>query len=123
MVQVQDLDGLRAALDGGADVVIVQGNEAGGHTGRRGTLSFVAQALDLAADTPIVAAEGIGGGRGLAAALAMGCSGVVMGTRSRRRGEYVTDEVEKDEVVASDGSDTIYDEINDLAYGGLWPTP
>ncbi len=91
MVQVQDLDGLRAAIDGEADVVIVQGNEAGGHTGRRGTLSFVAQALDLAADTPVVAAGGIAGGRGLAAALAMGCAGAVMGTRFKATHEYLAE--------------------------------
>ncbi len=121
MVQVQDLDGLRAALDGGADVIIVQGNEAGGHTGRRGTLNFVAQALELAADTPVVAAGGIAGGRGLAAALAMGCAGALMGTRFKATDEYVSEAREKDQVVASDGSNTIYDEINDLAYGELWP--
>jgi len=121
LVQVQDLMGLRVALDAGADAVIVQGNEAGGHTGRRGTLSFAAQALDLAASTPVVAAGGIGGGRGLAAALAMGCAGAVMGTRFKATHEFVAEDSEKDEVVSSDGSNTIYDEITDLAYGGLWP--
>jgi nitronate monooxygenase len=120
LVQVQDLGGLRAALDGGADAVIVQGNEAGGHTGRRGTLNFVAQALELA-DAPVVAAGGIAGGRGLAAVLAMGCAGALMGTRFKATDEYVSEDQEKDQVVASDGSDTIYDEINDLAYGELWP--
>ena len=121
LVQVQDLDGLRNALADGADAVIVQGNEAGGHTGRRGTLNFVAQALDLAGDTPVVAAGGIASGRGLAAALAMGCAGAVMGTRFKATPEFVADAAQKEEVVASDGSNTIYDEINDLAYGELWP--
>jgi nitronate monooxygenase len=121
MVQVQDLGGLAAAIDGGADAVIVQGNEAGGHTGRRGTLNFVAQALELTHDVPVVAAGGVAGGRGLAAALAMGCAGALLGTRFKATDEYVAEDRQKDEVVASDGSDTVYDEVNDLAYGGLWP--
>ena len=122
MVQVQDLEGLRSAIDADADAIIVQGNEAGGHTGRRGTLNFVAQALDLAGDIPSVAAGGIGNGRGLAAALAMGCAGAVIGTRFKASQEYAaSDDTEKDEVVASDGSNTIYDEINDLAFGMVWP--
>ena len=121
LVQVQDLEGLRSAVDGDADAIIVQGNEAGGHTGRRGTLNFVAQALQLAGEIPILAAGGIADGRGLAAALAMGCAGAVMGTRFKVTHEFLADESEKKEVVASDGSDTVYDEINDLAYGSLWP--
>ena len=48
IVQVQDLAQARAALSAGADFVIAQGNEAGGHTGLRGTMSFAAQVLDLA---------------------------------------------------------------------------
>src|SRR5204863_8850195 len=66
LVQVQDVAGLRAAIEGGADAVIVQGTEAGGHTGRRGTLGFVAQALDEAGEVPVVAAGGIASGRGVA---------------------------------------------------------
>ena len=75
----------------------------------------------MAGDTPVVAARGDGGGRGLAAALAMGCAGTVMGTRFKATHEFVAEDAEKAEVVASDGSNTIYDEITDLAYGGLWP--
>lgn len=64
----------------GADVVIAQGAEGGGHTGHVGTLALLPQVLD-AVDVPVVAAGGIGDGRGLAAALVMGCDGVWVGTR------------------------------------------
>jgi nitronate monooxygenase len=119
-VQVQDLERLRAAIDGRADFIIVQGNEGGGHTGWRGTLNFVAQALDLAGDIPVVAAGGIANGRGLAAALAMGCAGVVMGTRFKATPEYAGNDAEKGEIVESDGSNTIYDFILDEAVGIEW---
>jgi nitronate monooxygenase len=64
----------------GADVVIAQGTEGGGHTGHVGTLALLPQVLD-AVDVPVVAAGGIGDGRGLAAALVMGCQGAWVGTR------------------------------------------
>jgi nitronate monooxygenase len=64
----------------GADVVIAQGAEGGGHTGHVGTMALLPQVLD-AVDVPVVAAGGIGDGRGLAAALVMGCQAVWVGTR------------------------------------------
>lgn len=64
----------------GADVVIAQGSEGGGHTGHVGTMALLPQVLD-AVDVPVVAAGGIGDGRGLAAALVMGCQGAWVGTR------------------------------------------
>ena len=64
----------------GADVVIAQGTEGGGHTGHVGTMALLPQVLD-AVDVPVVAAGGIGDGRGLAAALVMGCQAVWVGTR------------------------------------------
>src|SRR5437667_51205 len=71
-----------------ADAIVAQGNEAGGHTGRRGTLAFAAQVLDLAGDMPVLVAGGIGTGRGLAAALAMGAAGAVVGTRFKASDEF-----------------------------------
>lgn len=64
----------------GADVVIAQGTEGGGHTGHVGTMALLPQVLD-SVDVPVVAAGGIGDGRGLAAALVMGCQGAWVGTR------------------------------------------
>jgi NAD(P)H-dependent flavin oxidoreductase YrpB (nitropropane dioxygenase family) len=65
----------------GADLVVAQGHEGGGHTGRVGSMALWPQAIDAAAPTPVLAAGGIGDGRGVAAALAIGCAGVWVGTR------------------------------------------
>ncbi len=64
----------------GADVVVAQGTEAGGHTGEIGTLALVPQIVD-AVKIPVLAAGGIADGRGLVAALALGAQGAVIGTR------------------------------------------
>lgn len=66
---------------GGVDFVVAQGHEGGGHTGRVGTMALLPQAIDAADPVPVIAAGGIGDGRGLAASLAMGCVGVWVGTR------------------------------------------
>jgi nitronate monooxygenase len=121
IVQVQDVDGARAAIAARPDAVIAQGNEAGGHTGRRGTLSFAAQVLDVAGDVPVLVAGGIGNGRGVAAALAMGAAGAVLGTRFKASEEYAGAAELKAALVASDGGDTLYDEIFDEACGLDWP--
>ncbi|MEL7454717.1 MAG: nitronate monooxygenase, partial [Pseudomonadota bacterium] len=68
------------AEQAGCDAVILQGGEGGGHTGLVGTMPLVAQAVE-AVNIPVVAAGGIYDGRGLAAALALGATGVWMGTR------------------------------------------
>ena len=76
------VDHARRAVDAGVDVVIVQGTEAGGHTGLVATMPLVPMVVDVVAGrVPVVAAGGIFDGRGLAAALALGADGVWMGTR------------------------------------------
>jgi NAD(P)H-dependent flavin oxidoreductase YrpB (nitropropane dioxygenase family) len=67
--------------ESGIDLLVAQGHEAGGHTGRIGTMALLPAAIDAARPVPVLAAGGIGDGRGLAAALAMGCVGVWVGTR------------------------------------------
>jgi nitronate monooxygenase len=125
MVQVQTMAAAREVLLEGPDLLIVQGHEAGGHTGARGTLSFAAQALGIAAETPIAVAGGIGNGRGLAAVLAMGASAAVMGTRFKATAEFGPlgnlDAEQKAALVASDGDDTVHDLITDIAIGMTWP--
>lgn len=121
IVQVQDLQGAQRALSLGADLVIAQGHEAGGHTGLRGTLSFAAQVLNLAGTTPVGIAGGIGDGRGVAAALAMGAAAAVMGTRFKTCPEFPAHPWEKDEILENDGDDTYAGPETDQAYGLTWP--
>jgi len=67
--------------DSGIDLLVAQGHEGGGHTGRIGSMVLLPAAIDAAYPVPVLAAGGIGDGRGLAASLAMGCVGVWVGTR------------------------------------------
>jgi NAD(P)H-dependent flavin oxidoreductase YrpB (nitropropane dioxygenase family) len=74
---------VRGALrhrNAGADFIVAQGHEAGGHTGRIGTLALVPQVVDAVAPTPVIAAGGIGDGRGIVATMALGAMGVWVGT-------------------------------------------
>ncbi len=67
--------------EAGVDIIVAQGYEAGGHTGRIGTMALVPQIVDAVSPTPVLAAGGIGDGRGLVAALALGAVGIWVGTR------------------------------------------
>ncbi len=125
MVQVQTMAMAQEVLAEGTDLLIVQGHEAGGHTGQRGTLSFAAQALGAAGETPVAVAGGIGNGRGLAGVLAMGAAAAVMGTRFKVTPEFgplgAMDAEQKAALVASNGDNTVQDEITDIALGMNWP--
>ncbi len=90
----------------GADLVVAQGHEAGGHTGRIGSMALWPQAIDAAAPTPVLAAGGIGDGRGLAAALAMGCVGVWVGTRFLCSQEGGALDIQKQAIVNAGDEDT-----------------
>ena len=67
-------------ITAGVDVIVAQGTEAGGHTGRIATMPLVPQIVDAVFPRPVVAAGGIANGRGIAAALALGAEGVWLGT-------------------------------------------
>ncbi len=95
----------RIAADG-ADLVVAQGHEAGGHTGRVGSMALWPQAIDAASPTPVLAAGGIGDGRGLAAALAMGCPGVWVGTRFLASDEGGALDIQKQAIVNAGDEDT-----------------
>ena len=90
----------------GIDLLVAQGHEAGGHTGRIGTMALLPQAIDAAAPVPVLAAGGIGDGRGVAAALAMGCVGVWVGTRFLATKEGGALEVHKQRILDSTDEDT-----------------
>lgn len=82
MLQVGSVNEAKAAAAAGVDIVVAQGVEAGGHVlGRVGTMALLPAIVDAIPDTPVLAAGGIGDGRGLAAALALGADGAAFGTR------------------------------------------
>ena len=94
--QVQTLAQAREAAAAGADIIIAQGRDAGGHSGMtRGTMGLVPAVVDAVAPIPVVAAGGIADGRGLAAALALGAAGVSMGTRFTASRESLWDQAMK----------------------------
>lgn len=97
----------RRMADGGIDLLVAQGSEAGGHTGRVGTMALVPAAIDAAAPVPVLAAGGIADGRGVAAALAMGCAGVWVGTRFLATDEGGAQDVIKRNIVAATDESTV----------------
>ena len=96
----------RRVAASGVDAVIAQGHEAGGHTGRIGSVVLVPAVVD-AVDVPVVAAGGFGDGRGLVAALALGAVGVWMGTRFIASAEATAHPNYKDKVAAVDEEGTV----------------
>ncbi len=96
----------RRMAQSGIDLLVAQGHEGGGHTGRIGTMALLPQAIDAAHPVPVLAAGGIGDGRGLAASLAMGCVGVWVGTRFLATVEGGALEVNKQRILQSTDEDT-----------------
>ena len=96
----------RRMAESGVDLIVAQGHEGGGHTGRIGTMALLPQAIDAAAPVPVLAAGGIGDGRGLAASLAMGCIGVWVGTRFLATDEGGALDVNKQRILSSTDEDT-----------------
>ena len=78
----------RRHADNGVDIVVAQGYEAGGHTGEIASMVLVPEVVDAVGNTPVLAAGGIGTGRQVAAALALGASGVWMGSAFLTAAEY-----------------------------------
>jgi NAD(P)H-dependent flavin oxidoreductase YrpB (nitropropane dioxygenase family) len=109
------------AAEGGADVIIAQGTEGGGHVGWQASLALVPMVVDAVAPVPVLAAGGIADGRGLAAALALGADGVLLGTRFLASRESPLHPNFKQAILDSDGHDTLLSEIPDLASGIVWP--
>lgn len=95
------------ALAAGADVLVAQGYEAGAHTGDIGTFALVPQIVELAGDVPVVVAGGVANGAHIAAALALGGTGVWMGTAWLFTREHAMDPTILDKLVAAGSSDTI----------------
>jgi nitronate monooxygenase len=120
--QVQTFGDADLALEAGADVLVAQGTEAGGHTGTMSLLPLLAGIADAHPDAVLLAAGGIGGGRSLAAALLAGADGAWLGTALLATHEAIeVDDDYKAAIVASDGGDTVFTRAYDIASGMPWP--
>src|ERR687886_1634191 len=106
------------AAERGVDVVVAQGWEAGGHVqGTIGTMALVPAVVDAVAPVPVIAAGGIGDGRGIAAALALGAQAAWLGTRFVTADEARVHDHYRGRVLAA----TADDSVHGLAYDGGWP--
>jgi nitronate monooxygenase len=119
--QVQTMADAKKAVAAGADVIVAQGSEAGGHTGYMGTLSFVRAVVKIAGDIPVVAAGGIADGPGLAGVLMLGAEGAWIGTRFVASLEWAGPEWAKGQVILADADDTILTRIYDLVTDAPFP--
>jgi nitronate monooxygenase len=119
--QVQDIDQALLARNAGADLIVAEGSEAGGHSGSRATLPLVPAVVDAVSPLPVIAAGGIADGRGLAAALMLGAHGALLGTRFCATTQSLLPDAAKHRIVAASGSDTVHTRVFDIVRGYDWP--
>lgn len=124
IAQVQSLHQAREAVEQGADVIVAQGTEAGGHGASRATFPLVPAVVDAVnGSVPVVAAGGIADGRGLAAALMLGADGALMGSRFYATEESLAPAAAKVAAARSTGDKTLRSSIFDRLRGLDWPGP
>jgi nitronate monooxygenase len=125
--QIQTMTHAREAVAAGADIIVAQGAEAGGHGVARATLTIVPEVADylraVAPETILLAAGGIADGRGLAAALMLGADGVLIGSRFWASVEALVPESFQQAAVAAGGDDTVRTTVVDVARKLDWPEP
>lgn len=124
--QVHNIEQARKALELGVDALSAQGAEAGGHgLGTRSTFTLVPEVADLisakAPETLLLAAGGVGDGRGLAAALALGADGVLVGTRFYATHEAAISRRAHVTALKASGDDTVRSSVYDLVREKDWP--
>jgi nitronate monooxygenase len=118
MHTVGNVDEAKRALDAGVDILVAQGVESGGHVRSEvATMVLVPTICDVAGHIPVVAAGGIADGRGVAAAICLGASGVWLGTRFLACLEAGAHPLYKDLLLQADAFNTIYTKLFD----GGWP--
>ena len=127
MCQIQNFSQAKLAIDAGADILVVQGNEAGGHTGSAGLMELLSEVLNSFPNVSVLAAGGIGSGADLAKVINAGADGAWVGTRLLATHECVeVSEGFKEHLVRAEATDTSYtalfDKVNHAVFGGTaWP--
>lgn len=123
IAQCQSVADALNAANLGADLIVAQGTEAGGHGSTRATMSLLPAVVDAVSDVAIIAAGGIGDGRGLAASLALGAEGVMLGSRFFASTESLAPEPAKRKAVLATGDQTIRTSVFDVLRQYDWPRP
>lgn len=123
MSQVQDAEKAERAVEAGVDVLVAQGTDAGGHTGKVGTMPLLQRVLEIGerAGRPVLAAGGIGTGRGVAGVLAMGAAGAWIGTRFCATSESTGTEGAKHLILNAAETATVHTRVFDLVQDIPWP--
>jgi nitronate monooxygenase len=122
--QVQTAAMAQDAVRKGADIIVAQGTEAGGHGMSCGSMALVPAVVDAVGhQVPVAMAGGVADGRGLAAALMLGAQGVVLGTRFYASQEAAGHTNAKARLVAAAGEDTLRSIVFDVSRQKVWPLP
>jgi nitronate monooxygenase len=119
--QVTTVEEAECALSAGADMLIAQGAEAGGHVGAIALSAILPAVVDLAGGRPVLAAGGVVDGPSLAAALCLGADGAWMGTRFLATPESPASAVHKQAILNSQPGETVRSGVWDLIWGREWP--
>ena len=121
--QVQTVEQALEATDAGADIIVAQGTEAGGHGQSAPLFTLLPQVVDACLGIPVVAAGGIADGRGMAAAMMLGAEGVLMGTRFYASVEADGHPEAKRRIVEAKAGATVRSTLFDIARRNVWPEP
>jgi nitronate monooxygenase len=122
--QVQTLAMAKEAAACGADILVAQGAEGGGHGVSRGLITLVPEIVDaVGGRIPVVACGGLADGRGLAAGLMLGASGAMLGTRFYASQEAAGADAAKERIRAASGDDSLRSIVFDISRRNVWPAP
>ena len=121
--QCQNLTDAKSAAACGADVIIAQGTEAGGHGSQRASMSLIPAVVDALPDHVVIGAGGIGDGRGLAACLSLGASGAMLGSRFYASEESLAPSEAKQKTTVATGDQTTRSSVFDVLREYHWPKP
>jgi nitronate monooxygenase len=122
--QVQTLAMAKEAAASGADILIAQGAEGGGHGVSRGLITLLPEIVDaVGSRIPVVACGGLADGRGLAAGLMLGASGAMFGTRFYASHEAAGADAAKERIRAASGDDSLRSIVFDISRRNVWPAP
>ncbi len=121
--QAQSFEDADLAVEAGADVLVAQGTEAGGHTGTMGLLPLLVGIAERHPNVTLLAAGGMSSGRAVAAALVAGADGAWLGTAFLATPEAIeVDDGYRAAIIASNGEDTVFTRAYDIASGAPWPS-